>query len=182
MNAGSQRLACLLLSVMVTGLTLVPWLPAMRSERAEPANPSVIRVALLPEPATSALPVLDPAQSSLPNSTGHTNQTDRPPGPLDEADAYLPLSRLTEWPVANGDTDAELAIVSDGSGQGSAVQWLEAVLLINEFGDIDRVLLPDADSSQQAILTEHLRRLRFAPGRLFGQPVKSALRIELRLQ
>lgn len=178
MTRGSRQLVCLLLSPMVAALTLLPWLPATTPEGAGPADPSVVRVRLVHSPAASVMPAIDPAQPRRSNSAGDKDQTGRRPRQRQVAmpDGYLPLSRLTEWPVALND----LAPDFDDSTRDGGVQLLEAVLLINEFGGVDRVLLSDAGWAQQALL-DHLRRLRFAPGRLFGRPVKSALRIELRL-
>lgn len=117
------------------------------------------------------------------------SQAIAPKGPADEpADAigsmiYLPVSQLTERPVVVNDIDAEL---SDRFA-GVRSQSLMLVLLINEYGDVDKVLM---DGGQQqgalpSVLMDELRQrfleARFLPGRRYGRPVRCALRIAVML-
>ncbi len=89
---------------------------------------------------------------------------------------YLPASQLTERPQVLRD------IVPDWT-QPPMPQPVTGVLMINEFGDVDRVVLADAMLTpvQQDALRSQLAAARFAPGKLYGRPVKTALRIEIRL-
>lgn len=92
-------------------------------------------------------------------------------------DGYLPASVLTERPQVLRDIEPEWHF------PGVLLPNLVALLLINEYGDVDRVLLDQASLSP--MLEEDLRlrflAMRFTPGRLHDRPVKSALRIEIRL-
>lgn len=93
--------------------------------------------------------------------------------------AYLPVSKLSERPLILQDIDPLLTNTQD-----AVTQQLILQLLINEYGDVDQVLVEDA-----AVPTELLRQLqqrfvkaRFLPGRLQGLAVPSALRIEVTVQ
>lgn len=95
------------------------------------------------------------------------------------ARAYLPVSKLSERPLILQDIDPLLTNTQD-----AVTQQLILQLLINEYGDVDQVLVEDA-----AVPTELLRQLqqrfvkaRFLPGRLQGLAVPSALRIEVTVQ
>jgi len=101
---------------------------------------------------------------------------------------YLPAALLTDKPSVLIDIDPEL------SRRFAFIlpQSLELQLLINEYGDVDRVLLAEplsADGSVEAfppvLLEELMQRFleaRFLPGRLHGQPVRSALKIRVSLE
>ena len=98
-------------------------------------------------------------------------------------DGYLPVSQLTERPRVVNDIDSDL---SDRFA-GVHSQSLALVLLINAYGDVDRVL-PDGEEWQDAlpaVLKDDLRQrfltARFLPGRLHGRPVRCALRIVVML-
>ena len=100
---------------------------------------------------------------------------------------YLPAALLTDKPSVVIDIDPELS-------QRFAFilpQSLALRLLINEYGDVDRVLLAEPLSAEGAIealpsslLEELMQRFldaRFLPGRLHGQAVRSALTIRVSL-
>ncbi len=91
--------------------------------------------------------------------------------------AYLPASQLTERPQVLRDIDPEWRL------PGMQLPVLTCTLLINEFGDVDRVLLDE--QPLMPMLEEDIRArflaARFSPGKLHGKPVGSALRIEVRL-
>ena len=131
-----------------------------------------LQVTLLPLPQTGAgQPVAEVAITPAP---------DRMPGGL----PYVPASRLTERPVIWNDIDPELS----ERFSGVAAQSLRLTLLINEYGDVDRVLFDDGDSRESlpAVLRDELEQrflaARFLPGRLHGRPVPSALRIAVDLR
>ena len=108
---------------------------------------------------------------------------------LHQSGGYLPVSQLTEKPLVLNDIDPEL------SGRFAFIhpQSLTLILLINEYGDVDRVLLSErkamAESSEEktlpvVLLDELIQRFsetRFLPGRLHGQAVRSALTIRVSL-
>lgn len=97
-----------------------------------------------------------------------------------QAGAYLPASRLTQRPVVLHDIDPELP----ESLQGLRVQSVELLLLIDEYGDVNRIQiesLTDLTNTQSDELLRHFQVMRFMPGRLHDRAVRSALRIRVQL-
>lgn len=159
-----------------------------------------ITVSLLP--ASAPLTELDAAQQPAANSVLLTDQTSKggadllPPAARQESpvgtrerEAFLPVSQLTEWPrpLADarpppGDDDGAADEPAPAAGDGPI--RLIAVVMIDERGKVDDVQL-DEHALVPALrpwLERRLRALRFAPGRLFGRPVRSRLAVELVLQ
>jgi hypothetical protein len=93
-------------------------------------------------------------------------------------DTYVPTAQLTKRPQVITDIDPEWHL------PGIELPVLAALLLINEYGDVDKVILEA--QSLFPMLEEDIRSrflaMRFAPGILHGRPVKAALRIEVRLE
>lgn len=166
--------ACLLLSMLPAMLQIKilmqgsPVLPlAARGE--------VVLVTLLSPPPALAAPAADavatPGQDHVLAGRG-------------EGEDYLPVARLTERPQAMSIPEVAPASVQPlESFLQPAGQTFTCLLLISEQGDIDRVLFdaagPTMTPAQQQAWQQSLRMLRFTPGRLYGRPVKSALRIEV---
>ena len=98
---------------------------------------------------------------------------------------YLPASQLTERPQVLIDIDPELS----DRFKFIPPQSLDLALLISEYGDVDRVLiLPPTETMAgplpALLLKERVQQFlaaRFLPGRLYGQPVRSALKIRVSL-
>lgn len=91
---------------------------------------------------------------------------------------YLPVSALSERPKLLKDIDPEWYL------QGLDLPSLSALLLINEYGDIDDLVI-DAPVLTPMLLEDlrmRFRAARFLPGRLEGQPVKVALRVVIELE
>ncbi len=91
---------------------------------------------------------------------------------------YLPVSALSERPELLKDIDPEWYL------QGLDLPSLSALLLINEYGDIDDLVI-DAPVLTPMLLEDlrmRFRAARFLPGRLEGQPVKVALRVVIELE
>jgi hypothetical protein len=91
---------------------------------------------------------------------------------------YLSASRLTERPLVLQDIDPMLLDAHDENKQQIVLR-----LLINEYGDVDQVLVEDA-ALPAAVLWELQQRFlqaRFLPGRLLDRAVPSALRIAVTL-
>ena len=141
-----------------------------------------------PPASASDSPTVDPhseASLKIPGaySSGHV-----PDEEFLLATDYLPAALLTDKPSVLIDIDPEL------SQRFTFIlpQTLELQLLINEYGDVDRVLLEEplaADGSVDALppvlleeLMQHFLEARFLPGRLHGQPVRSALKIRVSLE
>ena len=106
---------------------------------------------------------------------------------------YLPASQLTERLQVLIDIDPELS----DRFKFIHPQSLDLTLLISEYGDVDRVLiLPPTEGMAGTLpgiaaeplpagllndLAQQFLATRFLPGRLYGQPVRSALRIRVSL-
>ncbi len=109
----------------------------------------------------------------------------------DEADneTYLPASQLTGWPQARGLAATYVEDGEDGEADTAPfAAWrspttVEAVLMIDEQGDVNRVQFNDEalELPVRQWLDRRLRGMRFVPGHLFGRPVRSRLTIELAL-
>lgn len=91
--------------------------------------------------------------------------------------AYLPVSVLSERPQLLTDIDTEWYLL------GTDMPELSAMLLINEFGDVDDFIVHTPSLMPMLLedLRTRFRSARFAPGRQDGQPVKTMLRIMIRL-
>ena len=91
---------------------------------------------------------------------------------------YLPVSELSERPELLKDIDPEWYL------QGLDLPSLSALLLINEYGDVDDLVIdiPFLTPMLLEDLRTRFRAARFLPGRLHGQPVKVALRVVIQLE
>jgi len=142
---------------------------------------------IAPLPASAAL-AEGPHSEASPKIPGAYSSGHSPDEEFLLATDYLPAALLTDKPSVLIDIDPEL------SRRFAFIlpQSLELQLLINEYGDVDRVLLAEplsADGSVEAfppvLLEELMQRFleaRFLPGRLHGQPVRSALKIRVSLE
>lgn len=95
-----------------------------------------------------------------------------------DVNGYLPVSALSERPELLKDIDPEWYLY------GLDLPSLSALLLINEYGDVDDLVI-DTPSITPMLLEDlrtRFRAARFLPGRLHGQPVKVALRIVIQLE
>jgi hypothetical protein len=91
---------------------------------------------------------------------------------------YLPVSALSERPELLKDIDPEWYL------QGLDFPYLSALLLINEYGDVDDLVIdtPVLTAMLLEDLRTRFRAARFLPGRLDGQAVKVALRVVIELE
>jgi len=91
---------------------------------------------------------------------------------------YLPVSALSERPELVIDIDPDWYL------HGLDLPSLTALLLINEYGDVDDLVFDI--SSPTPMLSQDLRMrfraARFLPGRVDGKPVKAALRVVIQLE
>ena len=121
-----------------------------------------------------------------------SKETDHPPPRSESRDslisrlddgvdaAYLPASMLTQRPIVLMDIHPELP----ESLQGAEPQFVELLLLINAYGDVDQVRLasvPALSASMVEELRQHFQVMRFMPGQWEGRAVPSALRIRVQL-
>ena len=91
---------------------------------------------------------------------------------------YLPVSALSERPELVIDIDPEWYL------HGLDLPSLSALLLINEYGDVDDLVIDTPLLTPMLLqdLRTRFRAARFLPGRVHGQPVKAALRVVIQLE
>lgn len=142
---------------------------------------STIAVTLLELPAVE--------ESSLPNiffpevekKVRSKKKEITPPSAI--ASSYLPVSQLDFKPQIVRDIDPELL----ENFRDVQAQWLNLTLLINEYGDVDQVIVEPfsmtSDLPEQLLADVKQRFLEalFTPGRLRNQSVRSSLRIRVHL-
>ena len=96
---------------------------------------------------------------------------------------YLPASQLDFKPQIVRDIDPELL----ENFRGVQAQWLNLTLLINEYGDVDQVIVEpfsmayDLPERLLADVKQRFLEARFTPGLLHNQSVRSQLRIRVNL-
>lgn len=93
---------------------------------------------------------------------------------------YFKVTELTEKPQVLQDIPPEkILALPDISPRPTQVQ-----LLINERGEIDKLVIENTDLSEQArqFVIEAFGSVKFSPGKLGDLPVKSQLHIEVTLE
>lgn len=171
-----RTIACLLLSLLPPALLLVVLLlasqPRVMAGGMSGSVARAIAVTLHVAAGPGRKQALRPVPQTMATATDPV-----PSAGVDDGAAYLPAARLTERPQLLQD------IAPDWRAEDSLPQRMACTLLVSEYGDVDRVLCDDPVAAPAAlqVVGERFRAARFAPGRLYGRPVPSALRIELRL-
>ncbi len=100
------------------------------------------------------------------------------------ASPYVPASQLDIKPQIIRDIDPDLL----ENFRGVQAQWLNLTLFINEYGDVDQVLVEsflfthDLPERLLADLKQRFLEARFTPGRLQNQVVRTQLRIRVHLE
>jgi len=100
------------------------------------------------------------------------------------ASPYVPASQLDVKPQIVRDIDPDLL----ENFRGVQAQWLNLTLFINEYGDVDQVLVEsflfthDLPERLLADLKQRFLEARFTPGRLQNQAVRTQLRIRVHLE
>lgn len=156
------------------------------------------------DPGPAPLPAPIPA----PTSASGASQTTVPVAAIvDSADSvdrsaiagYLPVRELDERPQLTTDIDQFIDVMPDhlaakrtanfpadsiAQHSGTDTQSATALLLINEHGAVDKLVfeISGLPPELEAILRQRFEEARFLPGKLAGWPVRSALRIALRVQ
>jgi hypothetical protein len=122
----------------------------------------------------------EPPETKKNESVVHTNEV--PPSAV--FTYYLPASQLDVKPQVVRDIDPDLL----ENFRGVEAQWLNLIVLINEYGDVDQVIfdtysnhvhLPDSLVND---LKQRFMEARFLPGRIKNQSVASELRIRVHLE
>jgi hypothetical protein len=185
-----ERLAALLVSVTISVLAFRPLMMGEKffgGSREITGDPATIAV-LLPTSRSDSLvtetlsarneSVIDTADNPLLAGESHEPIAFRPD---DEPGAkYLPASMLTQRPIILVDIHPELP----ASLQGVEPQFVDLLLLINAYGDVDQVRLESLPTLSVAMVQElkqHFQVMRFMPGQWEGQAVPSALPIRVQL-
>ena len=124
--------------------------------------------------------VIDSKQTSdlLRHSKSHQSLAFRPDDAAEAA--YLPASMLTQRPIVLVDILSDLPEAL----KGVEPQFVDLLLLINVYGDVDQVRLtsvPALSASMVEELRRHFQVMRFMPGQWEGRAVPSALRIRVQL-
>jgi hypothetical protein len=155
-----------------------------REGNGDPATIAVILPTSRSDPLVTETPsapndsVIDTADNPQPSSESNVPIAFRP---NDEPGAkYLPASMLTQRPIVLLDIHPELP----ESLQGVEPQFVNLLLLINAYGDVDQVRLESMPTLSTAMIQElqrHFQVMRFMPGQWEGQAVPSALRIRVQL-
>ncbi len=171
-----RTIACLLLSLLPPALLLVVLLLASQPRVMAGGMSGSVARAIAVTLHVAAGPGRKQALRPVPQTMATATDPVRAAG-VDDGAAYLPAARLTERPQLLQD------IAPDWRAEDSLPQRMACTLLVSEYGDVDRVLCDDPVAAPAAlqVVGERFRAARFAPGRLYGRPVRSALRIELRL-
>jgi hypothetical protein len=185
-----ERLGALLVSVIISVLVFRPLMVGENifgGFRDGAGDPATIAV-LLPTSRSDSLinetlsapidAVVDTADNPQSPSEAHEPiafRSDDEPGAK-----YLPASMLTQRPIVLLDVHPELP----ESLQGVQPQFVNLLLLINAYGDVDQVRLESVPTLSAAMVQElqqHFQVMRFMPGQWGGQAVPSALRIRVQL-
>ena len=93
---------------------------------------------------------------------------------------YFSAKDLTQRPLVARDVPADMMlVVPDVPAQAATLQ-----ILINEYGEIVRVIVEDSllPEAAQKTVVDAFVKTRFHPGEINGVPVKSQLRIEIMLE
>jgi hypothetical protein len=187
-----ERLGVLLVSVTISVLVFQPLMIGGKifgGLRDGAGDPAIIAV-LLPSGRNDSL--VTEALSAPIDSVIEIKGGDDPPPPIESHESfvsryhdvpgtgYLPASMLTQRPIVLLDVHPELP----ASLQGVEPQFVDLLLLINTYGDVDQVLLeslPTLSAAMVQELRQHFQVMRFIPGQWEGQAVPSALRIRAQL-
>lgn len=93
---------------------------------------------------------------------------------------YFAAKDLTQRPLVLRDVPTDLMLVVPGvPAQAATLQ-----LLINEYGEVDQVIVEDSllPEAAQKTVVDAFVKTRFHPGEINGVPVKSQVRIEIMLE
>jgi hypothetical protein len=92
---------------------------------------------------------------------------------------YYDTKELSRKPFVTVDIPRDFALTVPGVPDNAAV----LLLLINEYGDVDKVIVENSllPQTAQSTLENTLSAMRFFPGEINGVPVKSRMKIQIRL-
>ena len=175
--------ACVMASLVLAGhLALGLALgPSVRpTPSAQSAPPMLVTVQL----AGGAVPAPEPVQRPAPAAPAPQPQKDEAallPIVTIAAPHYYPALELSEYPDLIEDVRPELGQLELTNGPD---QFALLSLLINEFGAVDRVEVIRSELSDAVIAAAvaAYSRLRFHPGKIGENAVKSRITIEVRLE
>ena len=173
-----RQMACATLASAVSLAMFAVLLQTAAPEQYREERRISVSIALESERVTIESPqIIEPPSISHAHSLGE-GDTGADGQDKSTIDVYVPAYRLTERPQVLIDIDP------DWRFPGITLPVFSALLLINEYGDVDKVILEP--QRLLPMVEEDIRSrfliMRFVPGILHGRPVKSALRIEVRLE
>jgi hypothetical protein len=148
--------------------------------------PNVLTATLRAEPRTKA--VLEKSSSvDRPNAAYEVRQSlviadsaeDEKLFPAFYSVRYYDTKELSRKPFVTLDIPRDFALTVPGVPEDAAV----LLLLINEYGDVDKVVVENSRLPQtaQTTLGDTLSSMKFSPGEIEGVPVKSRMKIRIRL-
>jgi hypothetical protein len=143
----------------------------------EAVRPDAAGTKLANSDKDSSVPLTEPSSDPEP--------TPRPASALFEVSTpsepyYFKPGELGAKPVVVSDVSPDLASTLTGEATQSAILRL----LINEHGDIDKVIIEESGFSEpnRQLLLDSFAKMRFEPGKVDDKPVKSELKIEITLE
>jgi hypothetical protein len=183
-RAAVRPICCVMLAIMIASAIICFLLQA--AQPSPVTNSGVFRVRILDSASLS--PVNVSATEDITEDTTPKLADTAPGEPKILADAdqsspqgvngYLPVSVLSAPPELVIDIDPDWYL------HGLDLPSLSALLLINEYGDVDDLVIDTPVLTPMLLedLRTRFRAARFLPGRLHGQAVKVALRVVIQLE
>lgn len=142
----------------------------------EPAHPAI---------TDAAPPAMEKTDSASQDAPEDRSPTTSGSDPIFEILAkpeshYFPTKELAEKPQVMTDVPPMLATPLPNESPEPAILRLR----INELGTIDEVIIEKSSFSEtaQRLITDIFGKMRFEPGKIDGKPVKSEMRIEMKLE
>ena len=184
----------LLMSVLSFALVLhAGWHWAAADGDARKAEAAILNVQLIDAQPELRMPPSPAAETMLPTTTPeiqHLTVVHDEPGIGDTRTSdYMPAAALSERPVLLQDIDDLIDLATVGHDEPvlpvlPVLTEVTGVLLINEYGKVDRLQFETGALTRylEVMLAQRFAAARFIPGKIDGKPVRSALRIALRLQ
>lgn len=181
-----------MVSVIISALVFRPLMMGrysfvgLHSDGGDPATDAILLLnSAIDSPPTKMLSapidsVIQIKEANDPLPAGESHDSFIPHDDEIKGAGYLPASMLTQRPIVLVDIEPELP----ASLQGAEPQFVNLLLLINAYGDVEQVLLeslPTLSASMVQELRQHFQVMRFMPGQWQGQAVPSALRIRVQL-
>lgn len=187
-RAAVRPIFCIMLAIMIGSASVVLLLHA--AQPSPVMGRGVLRVRVLHSESLSPVngyaiegATEDPTEDATAKSTDTAPDEPKTLADVHQSsqqgvNGYLPVSELSERPELVIDIDPDWYL------HGLDLPSISALLLINQYGDVDDILI-DTPVLMPMLLEDlrmRFRAARFLPGRLHGQAVKVALRVVIQLE